>query len=318
MTRQICMINYVNFRKKASSTNSMGKIKGYQPQISLNKKTPQDNKSIQSFINNNQNLIDFNANTNNQIQDKQQNVTGLPISDLISFTYGNETPSITGNSKKPSEFNFINSRKTNSTQNLHSNLIDVNSDTIPIKLKALHENINKLYSNTEQNNYGSLSHTQNMNNSNSSFNTINQQNTNNNNNPGYSQFYDNSMNNQMRVGVNNFQTNTAYNQYNSNPNMNNSYNSNNKYNSYNQMNNMSNMSNINAYPGYGNITPQNNFNNQVMFNGNYQGNINNYNDYTFGLTPSVPQPNNYYINLSDEKAQKGKNEDPFKNLVSFK
>jgi hypothetical protein len=222
---------------------------------------------------------------------------------------------MTSNSKKPSEFNFINNKKTNSSQNLHSNLIDVNSDNIPVKLKALHENINKLYSNTEENNYGSLSNSQNLNNPNSSFYTLNQQNLNNSN--GYSQIYDNSMNNQMRVGGNNFQTNTAYSPYNSNPHMTNSFNSNNNYNSYNQMNNLGNMNNINAYTGYNNYPPQNNFNNQGRFNGNYQGNIN-YNDYTFGLTPSVPQTNNYHINLSDEKAQKGKTEDPFKNLVSFK
>ena len=167
------------FRKKASSSSGIGKIKGYQPQISLNKKTQQDNKSIQSFTHNNQNLIDFNPNTISQVHDKQQNVTGLPKSDLITFTYNNEAPSMTSNSKKPSEFNFINNKKTNSTQNLHSNLIDVNSDNIPVKLKALHENINKLYSNTEQNNYGSLSNSQNLNNPNSSFNTLNQQNLNN-------------------------------------------------------------------------------------------------------------------------------------------
>jgi hypothetical protein len=289
----------------------MGKSKGYQPQISLNKKEYQDSKLVQSFSSNNQNLINFNAIANSEAQNKAVEVTAPTKRDLISFT-GNETPSMTTNSKKPSEFDFINNRKTNSTQNIHSNLIDINSDSIPVKLKVLHENINKLYSNNDQHNYGSFGNSQNLNNAYSSLNSIPQQNINIHN--SYPQPYENPMNNQMGMGVNNIQVNTGYNPYNTNQYLNNSFNNQNNFNNYNATNNLNNM---NGYPGYNNNIPQNNFNNQGNFKGNYQGNMS-FNDYTFGLTPSIPQTTNYYINLTDEKGQKAKSDDPFKNLVSFK
>lgn len=291
-------------RKKTSSSNyTSNKSKGYQPQISLNRKDQHDKKLAQPQSNNNRNLIEFNFNDSNQ--DKNFEITSLPKTDMLSFTGGNEVPTI--NSKKQSEFNFINNRKTNSPTNMQStsNLIDINSDNIPTKLKTLHENINKLYSNNEYqavNNGMESSSIKNF----SSFNNVTQQ-PNINIQNTYYQFYDNTMNNQMGVNINN-RVNSGYNpnQYHQNG-YNNTLNGQNGYNNYNSINNYANYSNIPSY----------NFNNQGSLNGNYQGNMS-YNDYTFGLTPTVGVSNNQYLNFTDEKDKKTKNEDPFKNLVSFK
>jgi hypothetical protein len=289
------------------------KSKGYQPQISLNKKDSQEKRFAQSQSNS-QNLIDFNFNGTNQSKTPEA-TTHLAKTDLISFTAGNEVSTI--NSKKQSEFNFINNRKTNSTQNIHtnlhsSNLIDVNSNNIPTNLKTLNDNLNKLYSNNEQQTQNSADI--NSNNGFSPYNSNNQQ-PNINIQNTYYQFYDNSMNNQMGTNMNNgIYSGYNPNRNNNNPNLfynngyNNTNNNQNGFNNYNAMNNC---------PNYSDGTPKNNYNHKSSFNGNYQRNMS-YNDYTFGLTPTVGVNNNYYLNLTDEKDRKTKNEDPFKNLVSFK
>ena len=241
-------------------------------------------------------MIDFSQQTTTQ--NKTVEVNSLQKSDLISFDVTNDIP--TTSSKKQSEFNFINNRKTNFTQdinpNSNNNLIDVNADSTPVKLKSLNENISKLYSNIDQQDSNKMDYN---NNNLSSYNCLYQPNINIQNT--YHQYFENQVTNQGPVGPNNGYSN-GYNQYNQNYNgYNSAFNTQNNYNSSNNSNQFD--YSENNY-NYGNPNSQ------------YQPNMN-YNDYAFGLTPSINGGSNYF-NMADDKEKNNKKDDPFKNLVSFK
>jgi len=289
------------FRKNSnSSSNKTTKSKVYQPQIALNKNDEQEKTVIPSFNANNRNLIDFNL--QKTTQNKSVEVKSLQKSDLISFNATNDIP--TTSSKKQSEFNFINNRKVNSisefNSNLNNNLIDVNADSTPVKLKSLNENISKLYSNIDQQESSKMDYS---NRNYSSYNCVYQPNINIQNT--YHQYYENQITNQGPVGHYNGQLN-GYNQHNQNQNYN-GYNG-----AFNNQNNHYSLNNSNH------VDYSRNNNNYGNPNSQYQPNLN-YIDYSFGLTPSINGANSHF-NMTEDKNKNNNNkkDDPFKNLVSFK